>query len=65
MSRRPCDTCGGYGHGAFHCPLKVIQDRQDPYRMNPPRPPGQPLSYPALRDAGASTVFMIRPQRIV
>lgn len=67
MSLRPCGDCGCYGHkaGTPACPYSTAQKRQDPYRVNPPRPPVQPVSDPALRDAPASMTFMIPPRRLV
>ena len=62
---KACTTCGSYGHNAAKCPLEGLQERQDPYRVNPPRPKPSPLSDPALRAANENTVFLIPPKRLV
>jgi hypothetical protein len=61
-----CSTCGSFGHRAGPaCPYNEAMKRQDPHRLNPPRPKPKPLSDPELRGVTRRTVFLIPPERIV
>jgi len=64
---KACADCGSFGHRAKTpaCPYAAAMARQDPYRLNPPRPAVQAASDPALRDATESTVFLIPQKRLV
>ena len=57
-----CGDCGSWGHraGSVRCPYRETMKRQDPFRVNPPRPIGADLRAldPAIRDATAHTAFL-------
>jgi hypothetical protein len=53
-----CDICGAPGHGESRCPLRRLQEMQDPYGNKVRSAASAEISDPALRDATTRTMFL-------
>jgi hypothetical protein len=57
-----CDICGALGHRAGRCPLRRLQEMQDPYGVKRRPPVQQEPTDPAVRQADERTIFL--PTRV-
>lgn len=57
-----CDICGALGHRAGRCPLRKLQEMQDPYGLKRRPLIQQEPTDPAEREANERTIFL--PSRV-